>query len=1062
MKSTRSRARRLVTAVATLAFAASLLIVPGQPALAHHFPNLDIEPEVSVYNRDEVVFLTAILDAPAPSQVRVQFENEGGSNDLDGKNPHPADFGCTIGVQGTECTINYTAAEPGRDPFRAWIDHDFMSNPVTIRGPHDATYEADDTEGRDESDEPGEGCLPQSDPQGTRVPREPDCTDVVDVFTEILEVIPDVQLNRQPGTTIRLTARTFTPAGPDGVNVDFENENGSNDPDRSNSPTTPDLSCEVLPLQQECFIEYVGQGGTDIWRSWIDHDRTQSTVEADQDEGRFSGGETGGPGNDCGHPGDTNKCGGSVRVGDPVNEEFDTPATPGTGCKDPAFDAETPSQAESDCTDVVEVRFAAGPAALLDCDDQAGAQAPNDTEREVNPAGGTERYRCAVSDAFGTGRDDVFVKAEIENGINDPDSAATESQPSYDQPDYICETTTDEDADAGIGLIGDSGVCYIDVAALEGEFGTAEICFWVGTTADATNLCGEELTGENQQADGTDTANDLADQTEKTWENVATFRLDCGPETDTNPAGTAHTVGCTVTSPSGATVNGVNIDAEATGTNDPDMSSTQQTPDFSCTSQNAGACSFTHGPGGSGTTSAEGVTTYRAWIDADNQNATSEADTTEVRDENVTPGARAEPDNTDVVDKTWGPPPATLTMTPETDTASVGECNAYTVTVKDRTGAPVQGAAVDVEQRHESAGNQTSNDEPTVSFCKPDPAGGPNTTDVDETRGDLAPPAENPDNRGTAGGETVATTDQNGQLTFGIEVTPGQGSNGSGAVAVSAFFETADNDDPDANEPVDSSSKRWNPAAGEPGVPAAVDLQPGFATDARGDARTYTATVSDTNGDPVAGATVEWSEEGVGTFVEQQTTTNENGQATATVGSNEEGEQTITVRSPDCGSTPCSDSSVQRWVKRVSSGRCKGFGEGTTNDTDDDGDGDVFVGTQGNDLITGTGEGDRICGLGGDDSLDGGGGNDSIQGGGGKDTLRGNRGNDRLEGGSDNDVIQGGPGNDTLIGGGGKDTLEGGPGRDRLVGGGEADALNGGSGRDTCRGGRGRDRERSC
>lgn len=1074
MGTTYKRSKRLWSLLSSLVFAGSLLVVPGSvPAQASDpLPDvLEVEAEVTIVNRTQTVVLTATINGPAPHLMNIDFENEAGVNDVNDQqnSPQAPDRNCDIQPQATECTVDYVANVQGRDQWRAWIDRDFNPtlSPAQARAASNATTEADTTEGRDESKTPGEGCVTSTPPAPTTRGRaEPDCTDVVEVFTDVLEVFPDLQTNRQPGTTIRLTANLFVPAPETGVNIDFENENGSNDPDRSTTRPTPDRSCDVLPGQTQCFIEYLGGGGRDIWRAWIDADRTQSTVEADEDEGRFSGGQNGNIGDDCGFPGDTNVCGGRIVVN---GEDFgESPATPGTGCKNPSSTAEAPDRKEPDCTDVVEVAFGAGSAALLDCDDQSGAQAPNDTERETNPSNAdrssespsTERYRCEVTDAFGTGRNDVLVKAEIENGINDGDANATETQPSYDSPEYRCVSTFDEDV--AFGLLGDEGVCYIEVTQAESEIGTAEICFWVGTAAEGSALCGEEATGEVQQQDGTDTGNDLADQAEKTWENPATFRADCSPETDTNPAGTAHTVSCVVTSSSGSTINGVNVDAEATGANDPDSSNTQQAPDFTCTTQTGGACSFTHGPGGSGSTSAEGTTTYRAWVDADGSNATSEADTGEARDEATTPG-RPEPDNTDVVEKLWGPPPTSLTMTPEQDSAPVGECNAFTVTLKDRNGNPVPGATVDVEQRHEKANNQTANDEPTVGFCEPDPAGGPNTTDVDDSRGDLSGQAENPDNKGTSGGETVGTTNSSGQLTFGIEVTPGQGSNGAGSVSVSAFFESTDNDDADSNEPSDTSIKSWQPTAGEAGVPAALDLQPSTSTDPVGKTVTYTATVSDANGDPVPGAKVDWTEEGPGDFTSTQTSTDAQGQAKAVVSSDERGTQTISASSPDCGAGGnCSDTATQTWVASVTSGPCKGFGEGTRNDTDGDGDEDVIVGTSADDVITGTSEADVICGLGGNDSVDGAGGNDKLIGNSGNDVLNGGAGNDRLIGGGGKDSLSGGAGKDILSGGGGNDTLKGGSGNDTLNGGSGNDRLSGGSGRDRCRGGTGTDREISC
>ena len=75
-------------------------------------------------------------------------------------------------------------------------------------------------------------------------------------------------------------------------------------------------------------------------------------------------------------------------------------------------------------------------------------------------------------------------------------------------------------------------------------------------------------------------------------------RLDCTPETDSNPIGTSHTITCTATNASNAFVNGALIDVEFSGANDPDNADSSASPDFTCTTNNQGVCSFTHGTGG--------------------------------------------------------------------------------------------------------------------------------------------------------------------------------------------------------------------------------------------------------------------------------------------------------------------------------------------------------------------------------------------------------------------------------------------------------------------------------
>lgn len=134
----------------------------------------------------------------------------------------------------------------------------------------------------------------------------------------------------------------------------------------------------------------------------------------------------------------------------------------------------------------------------------------------------------------------------------------------------------------------------------------------------------------------------------------AAARIECSPETSTGRRGTVHRVSCAALTSSGTPVTGAQIDVEANGVNDPDGGYSPTSPDFSCTTSAAqeGTCTIVHGQGGVGSTSSAGLTSYRAWIDADNDNATAEADEGEGRDESVTPG-EAEPDATDVVEREW-------------------------------------------------------------------------------------------------------------------------------------------------------------------------------------------------------------------------------------------------------------------------------------------------------------------------------------------------------------------------------------------------------------------------
>ncbi len=934
-----------------------------------------------------------------------------------------------------------------------------------------------------------------------------------------LEVTPETSSVPFGSVSTTLTAvlqggPADTTSGP--INIDWENENDAD----GASHSTPDATCSVPVGQTECSITATGSG-TDYWRVWIDHDNVQSTVEADLNEERISD-----PGTDCNQAQDeAADCEEDPIFGDATN--------PGTGC------ALAPSATEPDCTDVVRVSFTseAASATFLDCDDATGP----DTERETNPdtsdrpnsvddpeadQPSTEDYSCSVRDQFGNRMSGQTVRAEIENGINDPDPNNEENVPSYTTPDYSCTT-------GSIPFLG-AQPCTIAVTQAENELGTAEICFWVEDNNPLTNegqtLCASEPTNEAQLADGSDSGNDLADQTELTWEKEENFILDCTPETDTNPAGTAHKVTCTATSPTtGQRVSGTLVRAEATGANDPDTSNSPQVSDFSCTTDSSGSCTFTHGPGGTGSTTAKGTTTYRAWIDDRNPEPTGndgideDVDTGEGRNEATAPGDRQEPDNTDVVEKEWTDAPSKLTMTPESDTANVGECNPFTITVTDAQDQPLAGLTIDVEQVHDLAANNTASDEPDVGFCVP--STGPNPSGVDESKGDRQPAAdpnqqnadeEDPDNAGTAGGETAQTTDSQGKVTIGVNITAANNSNGGGNVTVTAFFDPNDNDDPDSGEPKDTSTKTWTPAA--PAGGRTIDCEPEAATTPTDEDHTVTCTVRDSAGQPDPGEEVTFTETGAGTLASSpQVTTNTLGQATVTVTSDEAGTQNITgtltnstQNEPDtdecqkAANDPqgapagqCSDEVTNTW-EEVQQPQC-------SDGEDNDGDGDIddaddgcsspedddesddpppppakcpgyendprnqIVGTENGESLEGTEGDDIICGLGGNDTIDGKGGNDLILGGDGNDDLRGGDNDDQIYGEGGNDVIRGDSGNDRLFGGDNNDTIKGNSGNDKLggnggkdvlIGGSGDDKLAGGAGNDTLRGGGGRDQLR--
>ncbi|MDQ4125032.1 MAG: hypothetical protein M3134_05465 [Actinomycetota bacterium] len=504
-----------------------------------------------------------------------------------------------------------------------------------------------------------------------------------------------------------------------------------------------------------------------------------------------------------------------------------------------------------------------GPGQTLNCD----------PETDQNPVRSAHSILCRVSRPASSpsptgGLAGVRIHAEA-TLTNDPDGSDSPTT-----PDFTCVTGEDGTCSFTHGPGGNGNT---------NDVGTTLYRAWIDTGNDAAPEA-DTAEGRDEFQQPGSVEPDGTDVVEKSWQRAP---LDCDPEQDTNPLGSAHTVTCRAATAGGEVRSGTNIDVEATGANDPDSGDSPEVPDFTCTTDQNGQCSFTHGPGGTGTTNLEGVTRYRAWIDADTSNAVVEADRSEGQNEVQEPGAIRESDETDVVDKTWTRTPTAVQVTPESDTASVGACNPFTITVTGDDNQPVRGVLVDVEQRHERAGNQTNGDEPRVRFCSP--AEGPNPSSVDQTRGDLGPPDESPDNPGTLGGHTISPTDQQGRVTIGIAVEPANGSDGTGNVVLTAFFETDDDDDPEAGEPQDSSTKTWvAPQA------RTITCEPETATNPVDTQHTVRCTVRDRFGAPVEGEGVMFTESGSGDFTSRGTRTNASGHVFAVTTSSEAGAQSIT------------------------------------------------------------------------------------------------------------------------------------------------------------------------
>lgn len=838
-----------------------------------------------------------------------------------------------------------------------------------------------------------------------------------------LEVTPEIQAV-PVGTSAVLTAvivgnEGFPTGAQRDTEIDFENENGANDFDGT-TRETPDLSCTISIGSSSCSVEYDGnRTGKALFRAWIDTD-LGPVDNSDKDEGRFAGS------GDCRQKDDRGSdCLANATNGLPV---------PGSMCPNqPGGTAPQVPGAEPDCTDVVQIDFVENAAGTLDCDDAGPPDTEHETNRPNDPANSLddeasiERYTCTVRDQFGNLKNDTEVFGEIENGINDPDGI---DGASYTSPDRRCTT-----GPQGSTSLVPKGQCEISVTQAEFELGTARICFWVGSLSDGGTLCPSEEPEAGAGSDGSDQADNAADVVELTWEALGDLALDCAPEAGFSLVKNDGAIECSAfSSISEGFVGGVKIKVEAAGANDPDDSDSPQTQDSQPSGTNLNPLSCTTGPNGRCIVKHRGdnpgQTIYRAWIDDEipepgSNGVDQDVDQIEGQEEKTVPGTTGEPDSTDVVITTWGEGPTAITASPKTADAWVGDCHEITVTATDKDGNPAAGVRIDIEQKHERFMNSTPSDEPIVGFCTP--AAGPNPSDVDTTRGDLHPTGGGPNTSGTAGGETLQTTDTDGRVTIGLLTQPAHSSNGSGTVYVTTWWESSDNDDPNGGEPMDSSLIVWGVSNS-----AILELTPDVATVDPGSETTYTATVSE-NGRPVPGVEIFWSSSGTGTFIWTDDSTDAAGQVTATVSSTSRGSMSVTAT---CGGGfQCSDTSTQNW------------GPVTCD----------IVGTEGADIITGTDAPERICGFDGDDVIDGGGGDDVIVGGLGNDELIGGAGDDELLGGMGDDTLLGGDDDDLLVGGGGADVLRGALGNDLLFGGSGDDRLYGGSGKDQLVGGRGND-----
>ena len=371
-------------------------------------------------------------------------------------------------------------------------------------------------------------------------------------------------------------------------------------------------------------------------------------------------------------------------------------------------------------------------------------------------------------------------------------------------------------------------------------------------------------------------------------------KLDVSLETASNPTGRTHTLtavvdpDATCTDAVGAEVDfeiesgpaaRVNVTGDAgIGGTASDDGNTPLTRDLTCTTPAVTGggtnvqCTVTF------TSDTAGTHVIRAWVDDDKDNSTLDFDATEGQLEGTTPGSRTEPDDTDVVTKSWfgALTNATLNCTPETaSNPNTGDgstetytCTAYTETdnddVQEAGENPLPGLLIDGENL---AG---ANDPDNVAT-----AGTADYNDGGTTAADGSATINVAASEAQAGAANICFwIDNNANTTFDPAGTVNVNDGADCDLETQA---TVDGDETDV------VTKTWVAV----GVPASLTLTPENDQNVIGTSHTVTATVTDAFGNLVSGVNVDFditasSRNGGGPVEGLDRLTNASGQATFT------------------------------------------------------------------------------------------------------------------------------------------------------------------------------------
>jgi 5-hydroxyisourate hydrolase-like protein (transthyretin family) len=190
-------------------------------------------------------------------------------------------------------------------------------------------------------------------------------------------------------------------------------------------------------------------------------------------------------------------------------------------------------------------------------------------------------------------------------------------------------------------------------------------------------------------------------------------------------------------------------------------------------------------------------------------------------------------------------PGDTIVMTPETDSASTGTCNVFTVQVRNSAGNPAT-STVDVTITERDTSTTETAD---ATFCTTQAEGSGNDTSAGFTPTTGTPPSSS---QGITTGDTDRaefTPNSEGVVTFGVA------SNAPQVLDIRAFLEEDDNDVFNDGETSDTSVKTFT-QGGQDAV-TVVDAEPETQTEFTGTAAQFTATARNAQGDTVAGVDVD-------------------------------------------------------------------------------------------------------------------------------------------------------------------------------------------------------------